>query len=81
MNLKIGRKYKARNGQTVLISNGLPPVNGKRLGWNGIYFGKIAGVDERFTFEGKHWNYHSQYSPWGYQELNEPEFDLIEEVK
>jgi hypothetical protein len=82
MLLEINKKYLTKSGIEVVITDGLPPKdNNKREGWNGIYFGKVNGTIERFLFDGKHWDYISAYSPFGYQELNNPELDLIKEIK
>ena len=83
--LEIGKNYKTREGKIVLVYNGAPPINGERIGWNGIYFGKFvdgsSDVVERFLFNGKHWNYVSQFSSFGGGEFNIPEKDIIEEIK
>lgn len=83
--LEVGKTYKTTQGRLVKIVKGNPPINGKRDGWNGIYWGdsvdnKKPKLDhERFTFEGKWWSYISQFSTFGYQELSDPTMDLIEE--
>lgn len=82
--LEIGKIYKSKDGRFIEIIKGNPPINGKRDGWDGIYWGnsvdnKEPKLDnERYTFEGKWWSYISQFSFTGYQELSNPEMDLIE---
>lgn len=86
MILEIGKTYRSRNGRLVQIDRGYPPIDGKREGWNGIYWGNsVDGKEpkldsERYTFEGKWWSYISQFSMFGYRELSNTEMDLIEEV-
>lgn len=86
-NIQIGKIYKSRDGRLIKIIKGNPPIDSKREGWNGIYWGnsvdnKEPKLDhERYTFEGKWWSYISQYSMFGYSELSNPEMDLIEEAK
>ena len=86
MNLEVGKTYKSKNGRLIKISKGCPPINGKRDGWNGIYWGdsvdnKEPKIDnERYTFEGRWWSYISQFSMLGYHELSNVEMDLMEEV-
>lgn len=81
--LEIGKTYKDRSGRLIKISEGLPPIDGKRDGWNGIYWGdSVDGKEpkiekERYTFEGKQWSYLSAFSMFGYQELNDVEKDLV----
>ena len=38
--LEVGKTYKSRDGRLVKIIKGNPPIEGKRDGWDGIYFGK-----------------------------------------
>jgi hypothetical protein len=83
--LEIGKTYKDRSGRLIKITGGLPPIDGKRDGWDGIYWGdSVDGKEpkikkERYTFEGKQWSYISGFSMFGYQELNDIEKDLIEQ--
>jgi len=85
--LEIGKTYKSKDVRLVEIIEGNPPINGKRDGWNGIYWGNsVDGKEpkldhERYTFEGKWWSYISQFSMLGYQELSNPEMDLFEIVQ
>lgn len=88
--LEIGKTYKSKDGRLVQIIKGEPPLNGKIDtsfgigGWKGIYWGNsVDGKEpkldyERYTFEGKWWSYISQFSMSGYQELSNPEMDLLE---
>lgn len=82
--LEVGKTYKSKDGRLVKIIKGNPPIDGKRDGWNGIYWGdsvdkKKPKIDhERYTFEGKWWSYISGFSIVGYQELSDPEMDLVE---
>jgi len=50
-----------------------------------LYFGEfVDGSDkiiQRFLWNGKHWDYISQFSSFGYRELNTPSKDLVEEVQ
>lgn len=84
--LEIGKTYKSKDERLVKIVSGKPPIDGKRDGWNGIYFGvsvdeKLPKLDmERYTFEGKWWSYFSQFSMFGYKELSDPELNLIESI-
>ena len=85
--LEVGKTYKSRDGRLVKIIKGNPPIEGKRDGWDGIYFGKSIDnkkpkIDhERYVFDGKWWSYISDFSMFGYQELSDPEMDLVEVVK
>lgn len=82
MILEIGKTYKSKDGRLIKIINGNPPIEGKRDGWNGIYWGnsvddKEPKIDmERYTFDGKWWSYISQFSSFGYKELSNPKMDL-----
>jgi hypothetical protein len=61
--LEIGKTYKSRDGRYVKIFKGNPPINGERVGWDGIYWGNsIDDLDpkldyERYIFDGKWWSY------------------------
>jgi hypothetical protein len=85
--LEIGKTYKSKDGRLVGIIKGNPPIDGKRDGWKGIYWGNsVDGKEpkldhERYTFEGKWWSYLSQFSMLGYKELSNPEMDLLEIVQ
>jgi len=85
--LEIGKTYKSKDGRLVEIIKGNPPIDGKRDGWNGIYWGNsVDGKEpkldhERYTFEGKWWSYISQFSSSGYRELSNHEMDLLEVVQ
>lgn len=82
--IEIGNTYKSRDGRLIKILEGNPPINGKRSGWNGIYWGDSVDdkqpvlTRERYTFEGKWWSYFSGSSMFGYKELSNPNMDLIE---
>ena len=92
--LEIGKVYKDRSGRLVKISKGIPPVivDGKltKDGWSGIYWGdsvdkKKPKIDnERYQFNGKHWDYWSCFSGIITGEsdnsFNIPENDLIDEI-
>jgi len=86
MKLEVGKTYKDASGRIIQITKGYPPIDGKRDGWNGIYWGdsidnKKPKIDsERYTFEGKWWSYISGFSSAGYQELSNPKMDLIDET-
>jgi hypothetical protein len=84
INLQVGKFYKIRDGRIVFIFRGLPPIENKKDGWNGIYFGKfIDGSDNvvpRFLWTGKHWDYISQFSFLGYMVFNDPNKDIVAEV-
>jgi hypothetical protein len=83
--LEIGKHYKTKDGKIFFINDGLPPINNQKDGWNGIYFGEFVGgtekIVQRFLWTGKHWDYTSQFSFFGYSELNTPSNDLVEEVQ
>jgi hypothetical protein len=83
--LEIGKHYKTKDGRIIFIKDGLPPINNQKDGWNGIYFGEfVDGSDkiiQRFLWNGKHWDYISQFSSFGYRDLNTPSKDLVEEVQ
>jgi hypothetical protein len=82
--LEIGKTYKNNSGRLIKITKGSPPIDGKRDGWNGIYWGESVDNKkpkinaERYTFEGKWWSYISGFSAFGYQELYDPKSDLVE---
>jgi hypothetical protein len=86
MLLEVGKTYKSKDGRIIKITQGYPPIDGKRDGWNGIYWGDSTDGKEptvknqRYTFDGKWWNYLSGFSMFGYQELSKPESDLIEVI-
>lgn len=84
--LEIGKTYESKTGRLIKITEGYPPINGKRDGWNGVYWG--SSVDDktpkinnqRYTFEGIWWDYISQFSSFGYKELSNPNNNLIKEI-
>ena len=84
--LEIGKRYRTKNGRIVEIIKGNPPIDGKREGWNGIYWGNsVDGKEpkldnERYSFDGNWWSYISQFSLFGYKELSNPEMNLLEEI-
>ena len=93
MELELGKIYKNRNGRLVKITKCCEPLidsNGKKYrdGWNGIYWGdsvdkKKPKIDnERYEFNGKHWDYWSFFSSFrtgnSDNSFNVPEQDLIE---
>lgn len=92
--LEIGKIYKDRSGRLIKITKGIPPVIIDDVltkdGWNGIYFGdsvddKRPKIDnERYKFNGKHWDYWSRFSGIFTGEpdnsFNVPKKDLISEI-
>lgn len=84
--LEVGRTYKSNDGRLIKIIKGNPPIEGKREGWNGIYWGnsvddKLPEIDmERYIFDGVWWSYISPFSIWGYQELSNSNMNLVELV-
>ena len=79
--LQVGKTYKTRSGRLVKITKHCPEWEG------GMYWGdsvdkKRPKLDhERWTPDARWWDYLSSFSMFGYQELRDPELDLVETIK
>lgn len=78
--LEVGKKYKTRDGRIVKLTKHDPDWEG------GMYWGssidkKRPKIDhERWTTDARWWDYLSSFSPVGYKELRDPDWDLVEEI-
>ena len=78
--LEVGKTYKTKSGRLVEIIKHDPEWCGGMF-WGTSCDGKQPEIDhERWTTDARWWSYLSPFSPWGAQELREPELDFIEQI-